>query len=405
MAILSRGRCGLSKCITNYLVAMAAADFFVLLVDVILNRIGGLYFPNSFLYITPVCTIKVALIYVTTDGSVWLTVAFTLDRFIAICCPNLKVKYCHERTAAFVITTVCLLSGVKNIPWLFVQEPIYINNNIPWMCQLMANFYTSLAWAAFEWFQVILTPLLPFCLIVLLNALTMRSILLANRVRRVLRGQSRGENQKDPEIETRKRSIVLLFTITGCFVFLWLTQVVFFFYWRITKTYTYTGPEDPVYITQESAYLLQLLGTCTNTCIYAVTQSFQHHDYGYKEPFASDGRPNALNSRRSGSMPPQEVDPRPATSHVSKRFPGFEPRGKGADHKHVCSGPVTAQLRRCVSPAEALCKPSYVAVSAQLRPYDSPAQPLGQPISGPVSAQLSPVSAQLRPCVSPAQTL
>ncbi|XP_067837587.1 probable G-protein coupled receptor 139 [Heptranchias perlo] len=273
IVILSRGRCGLSRCITRYLVSMAVTDLLVIITAVILNRIPGIYFPGSFLSITPVCSLSITLIYASRDSSVWLTVAFTFDRFVAICCQKLKAKYCTERTAAVVIGTVCTLGCFFNIPWYFIHEPIYIINNVPWYCRLKDNRFTSPVWAAFHWSDRVLTPCVPFFLILLLNALTVRNILAANRARRRLRAHSNGENQSDPEMESRRKSIVLLFAISGSFILLWMTYVVQFFYERFTNNYQIQGFNDPKFILIESANMLQLLSCCTNTFIYGVTQS------------------------------------------------------------------------------------------------------------------------------------
>ncbi|XP_067837583.1 probable G-protein coupled receptor 139 [Heptranchias perlo] len=273
IVILSRGRCGLSRCITRYLVSMAVTDLLVIITAVILNRIPGIYFPGSFLSITPVCSLSITLIYIARDSSVWLTVAFTFDRFVAICCQNLKTKYCTERTAAVVIGTVCALGCFINIPWYFIHEPIYIINNVPWYCRLKAIRFTSPVWAAFQWSDRVLTPCAPFVLILLLNALTVRSILAANRARRRLRAHSNGENQSDPEMESRRKSIVLLFAISGCFILLWMTYVAQFIQERFTNNYQIQGFNDPKYILTESANMLQLVSCCTNTFIYGVTQS------------------------------------------------------------------------------------------------------------------------------------
>ncbi|XP_067836298.1 probable G-protein coupled receptor 139 [Heptranchias perlo] len=273
IVILSRGRCGLSRCITRYLVSMAVTDLLVILTAVILNRIPGIYFPGSFLSITPVCSLSITLIYASRDSSVWLTVAFTFDRFVAICCQKLKIKYCTERTAAVVIGTVCTLGCFINIPWYFIHEPIYIINNVPWYCRLKEIRYTSPVWAAFQWSDRVLTPCVPFLLILLLNALTVRNILVASRARRRLRAHSNGENQSDPEMESRRKSIVLLFAISGSFILLWMTYVAQFFYERFLTDYKIQGFNDPKFIVLESANMLQLLSCCTNTFIYAVTQS------------------------------------------------------------------------------------------------------------------------------------
>ncbi|XP_067836951.1 probable G-protein coupled receptor 139 [Heptranchias perlo] len=273
IVILSRGKCGLSKCISVYLVGMAVADLMVVVTRVILVWIVGMYFPGSFLNITPVCSSIIFLGGAATDVSVWFTVAFTFDRFVAICYEKLKIKYCTERTAAVVLGTVSVLACLESVPWYFAFDPYYIIDNVPWGCVGKPSFRTSPAWAAFEMFHLILTPCVPFCLILLLNVLTVRRILVSSQVRRGLRGRSNGENQSDPEMENRKKSIILLFSISGSFILLWLTHVVFFIYVRIADIRYYYSYTDPVYLTENTARMLQLLSSCTNTCIYVLTQT------------------------------------------------------------------------------------------------------------------------------------
>ncbi|XP_072132547.1 uncharacterized protein [Mobula birostris] len=105
--ILSRGKCSLSRVVTCYLVAMAVADLLVLILDLILSKIPLMYTPISvFIRSMPKgCNIHAALLYTVTDCSVWFTVAFTFDRFIAVCCQKLKTKYCTGKTAAVVLGT------------------------------------------------------------------------------------------------------------------------------------------------------------------------------------------------------------------------------------------------------------------------------------------------------------
>ncbi|XP_067835870.1 probable G-protein coupled receptor 139, partial [Heptranchias perlo] len=271
IVILSRGKCDLSKCITRYLVGMAVADLLVVTSDVILFRICY-YIPGSFLDSTPVCCLNEFLRYGATTVSVWLTVAFTFDRFVTICWQNLKTKYCTERTAAVVIGTVTVLGGFECVPWYFRYEPRFVINNVPWRCSTTLNLYISPSWTVFELFHRILVPCIPFVLIFLLNSLTVRCILAASRVRRGLLGGSNAENHKDPEMENRRKSMVLLFTISGSFILLWMTDVVFYIYQRISNIQYYTA-NDPAYIAASSGAMLQLLSSCTNTCIYVVTQT------------------------------------------------------------------------------------------------------------------------------------
>uniref|UniRef100_A0A4W3GVL1 G-protein coupled receptors family 1 profile domain-containing protein n=1 Tax=Callorhinchus milii TaxID=7868 RepID=A0A4W3GVL1_CALMI len=229
IVILSRGKCGLSICVTRYLVAMAMADLLVVVSDVILSQINYLYFPVGFLDLTPVCAFGSFLIATADDSSVWLTVAFTFDRFVIISCEKLKRQYCTQRTAALVIGIVWVLSCLSNIPWYFAYESILVIKNIP-------------------------------------------HIIVANRIRRHLLSQNQHVNNNDAETENRKKCIILLFTISGSFISLWMTYVVYVIYGQIAG-YSYTDYNEPVYILYQSASMLQLLSCATNTCIYAVTQT------------------------------------------------------------------------------------------------------------------------------------
>ncbi|XP_067864702.1 probable G-protein coupled receptor 139 [Heterodontus francisci] len=272
IVILSQGNCGLSTCTTRYLVAMAMTDLLFIISGVLLWRVAFSYFLESFLVITPVCIVISVLFRAATEFSVWFTVTFTFDRFIAICSQKLKTKYCTEKTAAVVLATTCILLCVKNVPFYFAYEPLWIMDSIPWFCALKASYYIDPGWVGLDWFDTVLTPLLPFALILLLNALTVRHILVASRVRKGLRGQNKGENRNDQEIESRRKSIILLFTISGSFLLLWLVYVIHFFYYIITGSDPGHYNESE-YMFRKFAYMLRSFSCCTNTFIYAVTQS------------------------------------------------------------------------------------------------------------------------------------
>uniref|UniRef100_UPI00398EBAA1 probable G-protein coupled receptor 139 n=1 Tax=Pristiophorus japonicus TaxID=55135 RepID=UPI00398EBAA1 len=270
IVILSRGKCGLSKCVTRYLVAMAAADLLVVTTDLILRQIPivhHLYFVRGI----PVCNIHAVLLYVATDCSVWFTVTFTFDRFVAICCQKLKTKYCTEKTAAVVLGAVTVLSCLKNIFWYFMYLPWYRLANTPWFCYVSVLVMISRLWVTLELLHSILTPCIPFVLILLLNALTIRHILVASRVRRRLRNHSSEGIASDIEMERRRKSIILLLIISGSFILLWAVFMLFSI-WNRLSYFVLDTIHLPAYM-KEIGFMLQLLSCCTNTCIYAVTQN------------------------------------------------------------------------------------------------------------------------------------
>ncbi|XP_069763835.1 probable G-protein coupled receptor 139 [Narcine bancroftii] len=263
IVILSRGNCGLSRCITRYLVAMATADLLVVLLAIIMQQINFIYLFAYFLFKYPLCAVIIVLQLVASHCSVWFTVAFTFDRYMAICCEKLRKQYCTERTATVVISTAAAGSVAVSVPLFFAVDPR--------RCGPTVEYITSPTWASYELFVIIITPLLPIGLIALFNALTVKYITAANRVRRELRCS--GQNPKDPEVEKRRKSMILLFAISANFILLWMPHVLYSSKWQ-KQNYFYTDKyfSTPIYILQQFGFMLRMLSICTNTCIYAMTQ-------------------------------------------------------------------------------------------------------------------------------------
>uniref|UniRef100_UPI00398F28A7 probable G-protein coupled receptor 139 n=1 Tax=Pristiophorus japonicus TaxID=55135 RepID=UPI00398F28A7 len=265
IVILSRGSCGLARCTGRYLVSMAAVDLLVIIFCVMLNYLGSLYFPFSILTHYHVCSLNSIMNAAVVDCSIWLTMAFTLDRFVAICFQKWKARYCTVRTATGVITTVCTVSYLRNILRYFVYERVDARGPFP-VCRLRNLCYKT-PWAIYMWSGTVLTPLIPYVCILLLNALTVRYVLVASRVRRAFRGQGGDGKQVDPEMENRRRSIILLFAISGSFIVLWMTRVVVFMFQEILLDM------GPMVIVMQVGDMLMYLNSCTNICIYALTQA------------------------------------------------------------------------------------------------------------------------------------
>ncbi|XP_048456466.1 probable G-protein coupled receptor 139 [Rhincodon typus] len=264
--------CGLSPCVSRYLMAMAAADLLVVILDLILRHIPIVYLEQFyFLESIRVCNIHAVLLYAVTDCCVWFTVTFTFDRFVAISCQKLRSKYCRKKTVAVVLETVTVLSCLKNIFWYFMFSDRYRLMNDPWFCVVTIDVQMSHVWVPIEFLHHILTPTLPFLVIVLLNVFTVRHILVTSRARRRLRAHTNGDNQDDTEMQKRKKSIVLLFVILANFILLWSTLIVYSISHRMNNIGYMSVYLD--YSVLELGFMLQLLSCCTNTAIYAVTQT------------------------------------------------------------------------------------------------------------------------------------
>ncbi|XP_072409807.1 probable G-protein coupled receptor 139 [Chiloscyllium punctatum] len=272
IVILSLGKCGLSKCTTHYLVAMATADLMVIITDVILYQLNHYFYQGSFLHLTPACIVIQFLLLVSSDCSVWFTVTFSADRFVTICCRKLKLKYCTVKAAAVILSTTFTLFILKNAPIFVTREPMIVVDNVQWSCQIKDSYYTELGWVVYDWVDKVLTPLLPFSLVLLFNALTVRYVLVANRIRKGLRNHNTEEKRSDPEMESRRKSMILLFTISSSFILLWSPYVINFLYYRIA-TIDPKSYNESLLVFERIGYMLLSLSCCTNTFIYGVTQS------------------------------------------------------------------------------------------------------------------------------------
>ncbi|XP_048379899.2 probable G-protein coupled receptor 139 [Stegostoma tigrinum] len=276
IVILSQGKCGLSRWVTCYLVAMSVADLLVIILDLMLRHVP-IVFKRQFIFLrsVPLCNIHAVLLHAAIDCSVWFTVAFTFDRFVLLCCRKLKSKYCTERTASVILISMTVLSGLKNIFWYFMFSGLYRLQKEPWFCYTSPGVQLSLVWGSIEYVHYILTPVIPFILILLLNALTAKHILMKSNVRKRLRTQNNVRNVRDAEMENRRRSLILLFLISANFILLWST-LLFSTLWQRMKLLGYAVWLNRYW--RDIGFMLQLLSCCTNTCIYVVTQKlFRKH--------------------------------------------------------------------------------------------------------------------------------
>ncbi|XP_069771766.1 probable G-protein coupled receptor 139 [Narcine bancroftii] len=271
IVILSRGKCGLSKCTARYLAGMAMADLISVVSGVLLDQINNIYHYSPYLLITPICALNIVVRLSAMDSSVWLTVAFTFDRSIAICSQKLRERYCTERTAGVLTLMVTFVTCARYVPCYFAVKPLYVIDRVPWYCIENTEFVASPLFQAYEVFNCIMTPLLPFSLIVLFNTLTISHIIFVNKLRRKLLNNS--GMQRDSEVENRRKSMILLFALSINFILLWIPFTIFNLTWTV-QNYFYTDKylNSPTFVLQQCGYMLQFLSTCTNTCIYTLSQ-------------------------------------------------------------------------------------------------------------------------------------
>ncbi|XP_011299484.1 neuropeptides capa receptor [Fopius arisanus] len=172
-----------------YLAALVISDtgFLVAVFVVWLNMVGiGIFnlegYCQFFVYLSTLCSFL----------SVWFVVSFTVERFIAVQYPLRRQSMCTVAKAKLVLTLITGIGVVLCSPvlWLTSPQPMQHKQNIT-ACLLVAereNFAN-----VFNAADTILTFVLPFTVIVILNGLISRTVWRLANVRRTLttNGQSR----------------------------------------------------------------------------------------------------------------------------------------------------------------------------------------------------------------------
>ncbi|KAF6035637.1 GPRNNA1 [Bugula neritina] len=115
---------GISSSTVLYLIALAVADSCLLSFAsfICLNIILKEALPSStevHNYINYTSTFVTYMLDMFQTCSTWLTVAFTVDRYIMICFPFGGGKYCTRHKALVVITCLYIASAIYNTPSLF----------------------------------------------------------------------------------------------------------------------------------------------------------------------------------------------------------------------------------------------------------------------------------------------
>ncbi|RXM35349.1 hypothetical protein EOD39_13109 [Acipenser ruthenus] len=260
----------LSKSTVYYINAMSVANILLVLSitvfrDIFYFNIDGLIsWPNVF------CCIANWVYFFAVYSVSWLTVAFTFDRYVLVCCSSLKIRYCTVKTTAIVITGVYMVSLVAALPaaFMYKMQPSNSTYNSSLICTLRKDLDTVSFLGVYEYSQTIFWNILPLALVVFFNSLTAYFVYLSSLARRALKG----DGKEDPEVAKRKRAIILLVIISFAFVVHNTPKMII----KVVERLGYLSNFDrnnyahPVAITRIVANMLIISCNFTNLCLFSL---------------------------------------------------------------------------------------------------------------------------------------
>ena len=125
--------------------------------------------------------------YVSSDSSVWLIIAVTIERFIAVCFPLKAPRMCNTKRARMVILLVIVAICVVNAHIIWTVELRYIHNNGSYITQCDASEdHKFLVKSVWPWVDAAIYSFVPFVIITILNVLIIRQVIGARQQRNQL---------------------------------------------------------------------------------------------------------------------------------------------------------------------------------------------------------------------------
>ena len=129
------------------------------------------------------CRVYKVLHYSAGDASVWLLVAFTFDRFVAVCFPLSKRRVCKWKRAVIASATILFLSLAKNLHEFWTRGPEYRKNGeLRRVCGSQPQYQFFLDYVR-PWLVLVLIMAVPFVLILVFNCSIVGGLIKAKRVR------------------------------------------------------------------------------------------------------------------------------------------------------------------------------------------------------------------------------
>ena len=148
-----------------YLISLAVSDtvFLLCLLSVWVSELGvNLHSAPGW------CQILMYVTYVASFMSVWLIVAFTMERFIAICYPLMKISICTAKRARYVVFSLFCL------PLFLYFYVLVVTDTENGVCEAKHGYSNILE--MMNNIDIVLTLFLPVALIVGLNIKIVHSL-------------------------------------------------------------------------------------------------------------------------------------------------------------------------------------------------------------------------------------
>ena len=207
-----------------YLIALAVFDIIVLISMVlcfslpIYSRTMGqfLWYNQNYPYIN---SYAYFMALTAQTCSIYTTVAFTAERYIAVCRPLLATKLCTIKRARKSVLIIILCAVIYNIPRFFEHTVGYrfdntTNMSVPEMQLTKLGGSHAYRQVYFIYLQLCVMFVVPSCILVVLNSLLIRAVKLSRQTQgRICSSSSTNSVRRDNNLTVMLISVIFVFLI------------------------------------------------------------------------------------------------------------------------------------------------------------------------------------------------
>lgn len=205
---------------TLFLAVLSIADSLVLFIGLFRKWIGeitdvDIQHESMFL-----CKTITVLGYSTSQYSVWLIVAVTIERFIVVCRPLQASRYCNQRRARRVVLIMIgvFLAINSHLFWTVELTEQTKDDNIVLRCEAGPKYVVFID-RIWPWVDLVLYSLVPLVILLFFNTLIIKQVVRATVGRDML--QNGPLIKVDPRRNTKDANVkltIMLLTISFTFL-------------------------------------------------------------------------------------------------------------------------------------------------------------------------------------------
>ncbi|XP_052761916.1 sex peptide receptor-like [Mya arenaria] len=209
-----------------------------------------------------------------SNTAVWLTVCFTLERFIAVRLPMRGKAWCTVSKAKVAILMTFIVCAVNTLPEFFETKIVEIagNGSAHFQCETTDFAETYSYHIGYYWWFVALFTFAPLVLLAVFNSLLIKSVWQANRKRQLL-SQTRVTGEANKANKEQHRVTLMLISVVLIFLVCQAPQALLLIYWSYVQANDLPYHSDMVKIAGNVCNLLVQINASVNFFLYSYFSS------------------------------------------------------------------------------------------------------------------------------------